>query len=180
MGRQGAMVGGVAATCEGTYVVKIERRLAEMGLQLPEPLLPKETYVAWVQVGDLLFLSGVANRVDGVLTCQGKVGREVTVEQGYAAARVCALNHLALIKAALGDLDRVERIVKVVVHVNSAPGFNQQPRVANGESDLLVELYGERGRHCRLALGAAELSSDTVVASEMIVQVRPEEHPPET
>jgi enamine deaminase RidA (YjgF/YER057c/UK114 family) len=125
-------------------------------------------------VGDLVFVGGVANRINGQLTCRGKVGREVSLEQAYAAARDCALNHLAILKAHLGDLDRVERIVKVVVHVNSAPGFNQQPRVANGESDLLVALWGEQGRHTRLALGAAELFDDIPVETELIVQVKPE------
>ena len=152
--------------------MEIERKLAEMGLELPDPPKPVANYVGTVQVGDLLFVGGVSNRWNGVLKYQGKVGRDLTVEQAYDAARMCALNHLAIIKAALGDLDRVERIVKVVVHVNSAPGFNQQPKVANGESDLLVQLYGERGRHTRLALGAAELNEDIPVETEIIVQTR--------
>ena len=100
------------------------------------------------------------------------MGREVSQEQAYEAARWCCLNHLAIIKAHLGDLDRVERIVKVVVHVNSASGFNQQPAVANGQSDLLVQLWGDQGRHTRLALGAAELFDDIPVETEIIVQVR--------
>ncbi|MBX5493605.1 MAG: RidA family protein [Chloroflexi bacterium] len=154
--------------------MEIERKLAEMGLALPEPPRPVANYIPAVQVGDLVFVGGVANRINGQLTCRGKVGREVSLEQAYAAARDCALNHLAILKAHLGDLDRIERIVKVVVHVNSAPGFNQQPRVANGESDLLVALWGERGRHTRLALGAAELFDDIPVETEIIVQVAPE------
>ena len=152
--------------------MEIERKLAEMGLELPNAPQPVANYVGWVQVGDLLFVGGVSNRWNGVLKYQGKLGRELTIEQGYDAARLCALNHLAAIKTALGDLDRVERIVRVVVHVNSAPGFNQQPQVANGESDLLVALYGERGRHTRLALGAAELYQDIPVETEIVVQVR--------
>ena len=152
--------------------MEIERKLAEMGLELPNPPQPVANYVGWVQVGDLLFIGGVSNRWNGVLKYQGKVGSDLTIEQAYDAARLCALNHLALIKAALGDLDRVERIVKVVVYVNSAPGFNQQPKVANGQSDLLVELFGERGRHARLALGVAELNMDIPVETEITVQVR--------
>lgn len=152
--------------------MEIENKLTELGLRLPNPPAPVAHYIPAVQVGDLLFIGGVANRLNGKLTCQGKVGREITLEQAYDAARDCALNHLSLIKAHLGDLDRVERIVKVVVHVNSAPGFNQQPSVANGESDLLVALWGERGKHTRLALGAAELFDDIPVETEIIVQVK--------
>ncbi|HLH22917.1 MAG TPA: RidA family protein [Chloroflexota bacterium] len=154
--------------------MEIERKLAALGLELPDPPKPVANYVGTVQVGDLLFVGGVSNRMNGVLKYRGKVGSDLTVEQAYDAARLCALNHLAAIKAALGDLDRVERIVKVVAHVNSAPGFNKQPLVANGESDLLVELYGERGKHTRLALGAAELNDDIPVETEIIVQVRRE------
>lgn len=153
--------------------MEIERKLAAMGLALPDPPKPVANYVGAVQVGDLLFIGGVSNRMNGVLKYRGKVGSDLTVEQAYDAARLCALNHLAAIKAALGDLDRVERIVKVVAHVNSAPGFNKQPLVANGESDLLVELFGERGKHTRLALGAAELNDDIPVETEIIVQTRP-------
>jgi enamine deaminase RidA (YjgF/YER057c/UK114 family) len=153
--------------------MEIERKLAVLGHELPEAPPPVANYIGAVQVGDLLFVGGVSNRVKGVVPHRGKVGRDVTLEQAYEAARGCALNHLALIKAHLGDLDRVERIVKVVVHVNSAPGFNQQPAVANGESDLLIALWGERGRHTRLALGAAELFDDIPVETEIIVQVRP-------
>jgi enamine deaminase RidA (YjgF/YER057c/UK114 family) len=153
--------------------MEIERKLAEMGLELPNPPQPVANYVGAVQVGDLLFIGGVSNRWNGVLKYRGKVGAEISLEEAYDAARMCALNHLAVIKATLGDLDRVERVVKVVAHVNSAPGFNKQPLVANGESDLLVALYGERGKHTRLALGTAELNDDIPVETEIIVQVRP-------
>src|SRR5688500_10046747 len=110
-GRQDAAEGGA---------MDIERKLAEMGLELPNPPQPVANYVGAVQVGDLLFIGGVSNRWNGVLKYRGKVGREITLEQAYDAARMCALNHLAVIKATLGDLDRVERVVKVVAHVNSA------------------------------------------------------------
>ena len=152
--------------------MEIEKRLAELGLELPTPPKPVANYVGAVQVGELLFIGGVTCRIEGQLKFRGKVGREVSQEQAYEAARWCCLNHLAIIKAHLGDLDRVERIVKVVVHVNSAPGFNQQPAVANGQSDLLVQLWGDAGRHTRLALGAAELFDDIPVETEIIVQVR--------
>jgi enamine deaminase RidA (YjgF/YER057c/UK114 family) len=151
----------------------IEERLAELGIELPPPPEPVGNYIGAVQVGELVFLGGVSNRVRGVLKYRGKLGRDLTVEQGYDAARMAAINHLALLKAFLGDLDRVERIVKVVGHINCAPGFNKLPPVLNGASDLLVEVFGDDGRHARLALGAAELNDDIPVETEMIVQVRP-------
>ena len=151
--------------------MEIERKLAELGLELPNPPQPVANYVGAVQVGDLLFIGGVSNRWNGVLKYRGKVGGTISLEEAYDAARMCCLNHLAVIKATLGDLDRVERIVKVVVHVNSAPGFNKQPLVANGQSDLLVQLYGERGRHARSAVGMQSLPRGITVEIEMIVQL---------
>ena len=151
----------------------IEERLAELGIELPPAPEPVGNYIGGVQVGDLVFLGGVSNRVRGVLKYRGKLGRDLTVEQGYDAARMAAINHLAILKALLGDLDRVQRIVKVVGHVNCAPGFTMLPPVLNGASDLLVQVFGENGRHARLALGAAELNDDIPVETEMIVQVRP-------
>lgn len=153
--------------------MEVERRLRELGIELPPPPQPVGNYVGAVQVGDLVFLSGVSNRVGGVLKYRGKLGRELTIEQGYDAARMAAINHLAILKDLLGDLDRIERIVKLVGHINCAPGFNTLPPVLNGASDLLVSVFGERGRHARLALGAAELNDDIPVETEMIVHVRP-------
>jgi enamine deaminase RidA (YjgF/YER057c/UK114 family) len=100
------------------------------------------------------------------------VGAEVTLDQAYDAARNCALNHLAIMKAAVGDLDKIERIVKVLGYVNVAPGFTDMPRVVNGESDLLVQLFGARGQHTRAAVGVASLSQDAPVETEVTVQVR--------
>jgi enamine deaminase RidA (YjgF/YER057c/UK114 family) len=151
---------------------KIDERLAELGIELPPAPQPVGNYIGAVQVGELVFLGGVSNRTHGVLKYQGKLGRELTLEQGYDAARMCAINHLATLKEFLGDLDRVERMVKLVGHINCAPGFNQLPPVLNGASDLLVEVFGDQGRHARLALGASELSSDIPVETELIVQVR--------
>jgi enamine deaminase RidA (YjgF/YER057c/UK114 family) len=151
---------------------KIDERLAELGIELPPAPQPVGNYIGVVQVGELVFLGGVSNRTRGVLKYQGKLGRELTLEQGYDAARMCAINHLATLKEFLGDLDRVERMVKLVGHINCAPGFNQLPPVLNGASDLLVEVFGDQGRHARLALGASELSSDIPVETELIVQVR--------
>ena len=151
----------------------IEERLRELGIELPPPPEPVGNYIGAVQVGDLVFLGGVSNRVGGVLKYRGKLGRDLTLEEGYDAARMAAINHLAILKAFVGDLDRVQRIVKVVGHINCAPGFNKLLPVLNGASDLLVEVFGENGRHTRLALGAAELNDDIPVETEMIVQVRP-------
>ena len=153
--------------------MKVEQRLAELGIELPPPPQPLGNYIGAVRVGDLVFLGGVSNRVRGVLKYQGKLGRELTLEDGYDAARMCAINHLAILKDFLGDLDRIERLVKLVGHINCASGFNRLPAVLNGASDLFVEVFGDAGRHTRLALGASELNDDIPVETELIVQIRP-------
>ncbi|HZH81551.1 MAG TPA: RidA family protein [Phototrophicaceae bacterium] len=152
--------------------MEIEKRLQELGYQLPSPPVPAANYIGSVTVGNILFVGGNIGRINGLLKYRGKVGAAVSLEQAYDAARNCALNHLAIIKAALGDLDRVERIVKVLGYVNVAPGFDQMPMVVNGESDLLVQLWGERGQHSRAAVGVASLSQDAPVETEMIVQIK--------
>jgi enamine deaminase RidA (YjgF/YER057c/UK114 family) len=151
----------------------IERKLSALGLTLPAPPTPAGNYVGSLQVDHLLFVGGNVGSLNGQpLKYSGKVGGEVTLEEGYEMARRCALNHLAAIKAALGDLDRVERVVKVTGYVNAAPGFIEMPKVINGESDLLVELWGEKGRHVRAALGVASLSRGAPVETELIVRIR--------
>ena len=152
--------------------MEIEKKLKAMGFELPSPPVPAANYIGYVRVGNLLFVGGNIGRINGELKYSGKVGGEVTLEQAYEAARNCALNHLAIIKAALGDLDRVERIVKVLGYVNVASGFQDMPRVVNGESDLLVQLWGERGQHTRAAVGVASLSRNAPVETEVIVQIR--------
>ena len=152
--------------------MEIEKRLRELGYQLPNPPVPAANYIGSVRVGNILFVGENIGRINGSLKYRGKVGAEVSLEQAYDAARYCALNHLVIIKAALGDLDQVERIVKVLGYVNVAPGFDQMPKVVNGESDLLVELWGERGQHSRAAVGVASLSQDAPVETEMIVQIK--------
>ncbi|HEX9442864.1 MAG TPA: RidA family protein [Candidatus Binatia bacterium] len=152
---------------------KIEARLAALGLELPRPPTPAATYISHVRVGDLLFVGGNIGRLNGQPPKHtGKVGAEVTLEQAYEMARHCALNHLAVIKAALGNLDRVERIVKVLGFVNAAPGFTDMPRVVNGASDLFVQLWGSRGEHARAAVGVASLSKDAPVETEVIVEIK--------
>jgi enamine deaminase RidA (YjgF/YER057c/UK114 family) len=152
--------------------MQIEKRLKELGYDLPDPPVPAATYIGSVLVGNLLFIGGNIGRINGVLNFRGKVGDAVSLEQAYEAARNCALNHLAIMKAALGDLDKIERIVKVLGYVNVAPGFNQMPKVINGESDLLVQLWGERGQHTRAAVGVASLSQDAPVETEVTAQVK--------
>ena len=153
--------------------MEIENKLRELGLELPQPPTPAGTYIGCVQVEHLLFLGGNIGRINGELKYRGKVGAEVTIEQAYQAARNCALNHLAVLKRELGDLDRVERIVKVIGYVNVADGFFELPKVVNGESDLLVQLWGERGQHTRAAIGVAALSQNAPVECELTVRIRP-------
>src|ERR671923_1295998 len=152
--------------------MEIEKKLREMGFELPKPPVPAANYIGSVRVGNLLFVGGNIGRINGTLKYSGKVGDKVSLEQAYEAARNCALNHLAIIKSAIGDLDKVERIVKVLGYVNVAAGFQDMPKVVNGESDLLVELWGEKGQHTRAAVGVASLSREAPVETEIIVQVR--------
>lgn len=148
-----------------------ESKLTELGLQLPPPPQPVATYVPAVRAGDLLFLSGVLPMRDGQLAFSGKLGRDLTVEEGMEAAKLSLLNALAIVKQELGSLDRIRRIVKVVGHVASAEGFVQQPQVLNGASDLLVAVFGEAGRHARVAVGAAELPRRAPVEIEVILSI---------
>ncbi len=148
-----------------------EQKLKQLGLELPAPPKPVANYVPAIRVGDLLFLSGVLPSRDGQLIMTGKLGQGITIEQGVEAARVAVLNGLSIVKHETGSLDRVKRIVKVVGYIASAPGFTDHPQVLNGASDLLVALFGEAGRHARVAVGAAELPRQAPVEVEMIVQV---------
>jgi len=153
--------------------MSFERTLIELGLALPPPPKPVATYIPAVLAGDLLFLSGVLPLRDGKLVLEGKLGRELTVAQGYEAASIALLNALAIIRHELGSLDRVRQVVRMTGHVASADGFVQQPAVLNGASDLLVRIFGEAGKHARVALGAAELPLNAPVEIELIIQVAP-------
>jgi enamine deaminase RidA (YjgF/YER057c/UK114 family) len=150
---------------------RIEERLSELGLELPEPAPPIANYVPAVRTGNLVFLSGHAPRQAGSFVYIGKVGGELSVDDGYQAARVVMLSALASLKAEIGDLDRVRRVVKLLGMVNSAADFQDQPAVINGASDLLVELFGDTGRHARSAVGMAELPMGISVEIEMVVEV---------
>lgn len=151
--------------------MKIEKRLEELGVKLPEPAKPVAAYVPFRRTGNLIYISGQDCRVNGELKYKGKVGKDVTEEEAYEAARITAINLLAILKSAVGDLDRVKQIVNLHGYVNSADGFVRQPFVINGASEFLVEVFGEKGKHSRCALSCNELPFDTPVEIEMIVEV---------
>jgi enamine deaminase RidA (YjgF/YER057c/UK114 family) len=153
-------------------VSRVEDRLAELGLTLPAVAAPVAAYVPAVRNAGLVWTSGQLPFVDGVLPATGKVGAEVDPDAAADLARTCALNAIAAIKAEIGDLDAVERIVKVVGFVASAPGFTGQPAVINGASNLLGEVFGDAGRHARSAVGVAVLPMDAPVEVEVVAQVR--------
>lgn len=148
----------------------IESRLAELGLALPEVPVPVASYVNCVRTGNLVFLSG-GLPVDGDVRIVGKAGAEVDLDRAQAAARMIVLNRLAVLKAELGDLDRVVRIVALNGFVNCGPEFTQHPAVLNGASDLLVAVFGEKGKHSRTAVGVPSLPFDVVVELNMVVEV---------
>jgi enamine deaminase RidA (YjgF/YER057c/UK114 family) len=148
-----------------------EQKLKELGIILPESPKPLANYVRAVRTGNLLFVSGHGPYNDGKTLILGKLGKEVTIEEGYKTARNVALNCLASIRAALGSLDKVKRVVKLLGMVNCAEDFKDQPKVINGASDLLVEIFGEAGRHARSAVGMQALPNQIPVEIEMILEV---------
>ncbi|WP_447971795.1 RidA family protein [Nitrospira sp. M1] len=151
--------------------MSIEKNLQELGIVLPSAPKPLAAYVPACLAGDLLFVSGVLPFQNGKLTMTGKLGHELNVAQGYEAAQTAVLNALAIMQQELGTLERVKQIVRMTGHVASATGFSEQPAVINGASDFLVKVFGEAGRHARLAVGAAELPLHAPVELELIVQV---------
>lgn len=151
----------------------VEKKLAELGIELPEPRPPVANYVRAVRTGKLVFLAGHGPvQPDGTYVT-GRLGEDLTVEQGYEAARLTAIALLASLKQEIGDLDKVTRIVRVFGMVSSTPSFTEQPAVINGASDLLVEVFGEkRGKHARAAVGMASLPIGIAVEIEMVVEVK--------
>jgi enamine deaminase RidA (YjgF/YER057c/UK114 family) len=147
----------------------IEEKLKELGLELPNPPVPAASYLPFRINGTTLILSGVISARDGVTIHAGQVGKEQTVESGFLAAQVCALNTLASIKAALGRLNRVREFLYVGGYVNAVAGFDKSPQVINGASDLFVALYGERGRHARAAIAVAGLPRNATVEIQVTV-----------
>ncbi len=149
----------------------VYERLKELGLELPAPPVPAGAYVPAKISRGIVYASGQTPTVEGKLVYEGKVGDSVSVEDAYAAARIATLNCLAELQYVLGDLERVREVVKVTGYVASAPGFGQQPRVINGASELLLELWGESGRHSRAAIGVAELPFGAPVEIELVAEV---------
>ncbi|MFC5908245.1 RidA family protein [Streptacidiphilus monticola] len=151
---------------------KVESRLAELGVSLPEVVPPLAAYVPAVRTGEYVYTSGQLPMVQGTLGVTGKVGGEVTADEAKQQARICAVNALAAVKSVIGDLDRIEQVVKVVGFVASAPDFTGQPGVVNGASELLGEALGDAGVHARSAVGVAVLPLDAPVEVELVVRVR--------
>jgi enamine deaminase RidA (YjgF/YER057c/UK114 family) len=149
----------------------VEDRLAELGLTLPEVAAPVAAYVPAVRTGNLIYTSGQLPMVNGALPETGTVGANVTVDRANELASICALNAMAAIKALIGDLDKVQRVVKVVGFVNSAPDFINHPAVVNGASNVLLAAFGDAGTHARSAIGVASLPLDAPVEVELIVEV---------
>lgn len=148
-----------------------EARLKEKGIVLATPSSPVANYVNAVRVGNLLYLAGKGPTKPDNTNITGKVGRELTIEQGYEAARLTAINHLAVIKNELGSLNKVKRIVKVLGMVNCTEDFKDQPKVINGYSDMMVEIFGEKGKHARSAVGMYALPFNMAVEVEVIVEI---------
>lgn len=151
---------------------RVAARLAELNIQLPEPPPPVANYVGAVRTGNLVFVSGHGPYRDGKYNWIGKVDSEVTVQEAREAARVTIINALASLRAEIGSLDRVTRVVKLLGMVNSDPGFRRQPEVIDGASDLLEDIFGDRGKHARSAVGLGALPMGIAVEIEMIVEVR--------
>lgn len=152
--------------------MNVENKLKSLGLKLPEMPKPLGAYVPAIRIGDILFTSGQGPIMEGKIKYQGKLGKDLTLEEGYEAAKLCALNCLSAIKMEIGDLDKIERIVKVVGFVNSAQGFTEQSLVINGASDLLQNLFGERGKHVRVSVGVSELPNNMAVELEIMVKLK--------
>lgn len=152
--------------------MSFEAKAKELGINIPEAAKPLAVYVPAVKEGNFVHTSGQIPLVAGELKFKGKLGKELTVEQGYEAAKTCAINCLAAIKGVVGSLDNIEKVVKIVGFVNSAPGFVDQPKVVNGASELIGSIFGKAGEHARSAVGVAELPIDSAVEVEMIVKVK--------
>jgi enamine deaminase RidA (YjgF/YER057c/UK114 family) len=150
----------------------VEQKLASLGITLPTPAAPVANYVAFVKSGNLLTVSGqLCFGPDGKLVAKGQRGGAVSMEDGVKAARACAINLLAQVKAAVGDLDKVVRVVRLGGFINSAPGYGDGPKVMNGASDLMVEVFGDKGRHARSTVGVAALPAEAAVEVEGLFEI---------
>jgi enamine deaminase RidA (YjgF/YER057c/UK114 family) len=151
--------------------VNVYKRISQLGLELPKVPKPVASYVPAKIYNDLVFSSGQTGTIDGQLQCKGKVGREISIEEAQASARQSMLNCLAAIESVIGDLNRVEEVIKLTGYVASAEGFGQQPAVVEGASKLLLEIFGHNGQHARAAIGVAELPFGAPVEVELVVRV---------
>jgi enamine deaminase RidA (YjgF/YER057c/UK114 family) len=148
-----------------------EEKLKQLGITIPETVKPLAAYIPAMQIGNLVMTSGQVPISAGAVKYSGKVGKELSEEEGKAAAKLCALNCLSAIKSVIGSLDKIKRVVKLTVFVSSAEGFTAQPKVANGASEFIVEIFGEAGKHVRSAVGVSELPLNSAVEIEMIVEL---------
>ena len=149
----------------------IEEKINQMGIEIPEAAKPLAAYIPALKVGNLIMTSGQVPVSKGVIKFQGKVGKDLSEEEGKEAAKLCAINCLSAVKSVIGSLDKIKRIVKLTVFVNSTSGFMAQPMVANGASEFIVEVFGDIGKHARSAVGVSELPLNSAVEIEMIVEV---------
>jgi len=152
--------------------MSFEHRLKELGVVLPEVAAPVAAYIQAVQVDKLVYTSGQIPFVKGQLIYKGVVGKDLTLEEGYEAARVCVLNALASVKSLAGSIDNIERIIRLTGYVNSVDGFTDQPKVMNGASEILLQIFGEEGRHARSAIGVNTLPLGAAVEVELIVKLK--------
>src|SRR5258706_11974564 len=151
----------------------IEKKLADLGIELPKPAAPVANYVPFVRTGNFMVVSGqLCLDAEGKLVAKGQLGGAVSIDDGIKAARACAINVLAQLKAALGDLDKIARVVRLGGFINSAPGFADGPKVMNGASDLIVSVFGDKGRHARTTVGVAVLPLDAAVEVEGLFEVQ--------
>lgn len=151
---------------------KVEEKLQELGIVVPPCPTPVAAYVPAAQAGQFIFASGQTPIVDGELLYKGKLGKDISVEEGYEASKLAAIRVIAELKSIVGDLDRIERIVKVTGYVNSAPDFGDQPKVVNGASELFRAVFGEKGEHARVAFGAGALPDNAAVEIDVVAYVK--------
>ena len=148
-----------------------EEKLKQMGVTIPEVVKPLAAYIPATQIGNLVMTSGQVPISNGTVMYSGKIGKDLTEEEGMKAAKLCALNCLSAIRSVIGNLDKIKRVVKLTVFVSSADGFTAQPKVANGASEFIGEVFGDAGKHVRSAVGVSELPLNSAVEIEMVVEV---------
>ncbi|MCA1055220.1 RidA family protein [Rossellomorea aquimaris] len=156
----------------GEQLMSVEDRLESIGLSLPDLPKPSGHYLGAVQAESFLYVSGVTCKWNGTLPYRGRVGEDLSLEEGYEAARLTTLNQLAIVKETIGSLRLIERVVKVTGYVSCAPGFPDVPKVINGSSDLLVELFGDSGKHARCAVGVSSLPGNAAVETDLLVLLK--------